>query len=62
MPVFACMLSHDGMKHPKKIKGNCLIEYKYDGVRVIAITKKIIQLFIAEMEKYLAISLILKKH
>ena len=40
VPVFACMLSHDGMKHPKKIKGNCLIEYKYDGVRVIAITKK----------------------
>ena len=39
VPVFACMLSHDGMKHPKKIKGNCLIEYKYDGVRVIAITK-----------------------
>ena len=39
VPVFACMLSHDGTKHPKKIKGNCLIEYKYDGVRVIAITK-----------------------
>ena len=34
------MLAHDGAKHPKKIKGNCLVEYKYDGVRVIAIVKK----------------------
>ena len=40
VPVFSCMLAHDGAKHPKKIKGNCLVEYKYDGVRVIAIVKK----------------------
>ena len=40
VPVFSCMLAHDGAKHPKKIKGPCLVEYKYDGVRVIAITKK----------------------
>ena len=39
VPVFSCMLAHDGAKHPKKIKGPCLVEYKYDGVRVIAITK-----------------------
>ena len=39
VPVFSCMLAHDGAKHPKKIKGNCLVEYKYDGVRVIAIVK-----------------------
>jgi DNA ligase-1 len=39
VPVFSCMLAHDGAKHPKKIKGKCLVEYKYDGVRVIAITK-----------------------
>ena len=39
VPVFSCMLAHDGAKHPKKIKGDCLVEYKYDGVRVIAITK-----------------------
>ena len=39
VPVFSCMLAHDGAKHPKKIKGNCLVEYKYDGVRVIAIIK-----------------------
>ena len=40
VPVFSCMLAHDGAKHPKKIKGNCLVEYKYDGVRVIAIVTK----------------------
>ena len=39
VPVFSCMLAHDGAKHPKKITGNCLVEYKYDGVRVIAIIK-----------------------
>ena len=39
VPVFKCMLAHDGAKHPKKIKGNCFVEYKYDGVRVIAIVK-----------------------
>ena len=39
VPVFSCMLAHDGAKHPKKIIGNCLVEFKYDGVRVIAIVK-----------------------
>ena len=39
VPVFSCMLAHDGAKHPKKINGDCLVEYKYDGVRVIAIVK-----------------------
>ena len=39
VPVFSCMLAHDGAKHPKKIKGDCLVEYKYDGVRVIGIVK-----------------------
>ena len=39
VPVFSCMLAHDGAKHPKKITGKCLVEYKYDGVRVIAIVK-----------------------
>ena len=39
VPVFSCMLAHDGAKHPKKIKGDCLVEYKYDGVRVLAIVK-----------------------
>jgi len=39
VPIFSCMLAHDGAKHPKKIIGDCLVEYKYDGVRVIAIVK-----------------------
>ncbi len=39
VPVFSCMLAHDGAKHPKKIHGSCLVEYKYDGVRVIVIVK-----------------------
>ncbi len=39
VPVFGCMLAHDGAKHPKKIKGVCVVEYKYDGVRVIAIVQ-----------------------
>ena len=39
IPVFGCMLAHDGAKHPKKIKGECMVEYKYDGVRVIAIVQ-----------------------
>ena len=32
------MLAHDGAKHPK-IAGECNVEYKYDGVRVIAIVQ-----------------------
>ena len=39
IPLFGCMLAHDGAKHPKKIAGVCYIEYKYDGVRVIAIVR-----------------------
>ena len=39
IPVFGCMLAHDGAKHPKKIAGECYVEYKYDGVRVIAIVQ-----------------------
>lgn len=39
VPVFACMLAHDGAKHEKKIAGECFIEFKYDGVRVIAIVQ-----------------------
>ena len=40
VPIFGCMLAHDGAKHPKKITGACSVEYKYDGVRVIAIVQK----------------------
>jgi DNA ligase-1 len=39
VPVFTCMLAQDGAKNEKKIKGKCFLEYKYDGVRVIAIVQ-----------------------
>ena len=39
IPLFGCMLAHDGAKHEKKIAGKCFVEYKYDGVRVIAIVQ-----------------------
>lgn len=37
IPVFECMLAHDGAKHEKKIKGVKLIEPKLDGVRCLTI-------------------------
>ena len=39
IPVFTCMLAVDGAKNEKLIKGKCFLEYKYDGVRVIAIVQ-----------------------
>ena len=39
IPIFGCMLAHDGAKHPKKLVGKCLVEYKYDGIRVITLIK-----------------------
>ena len=37
VPVFECMLAHDGANHEKKITGKKLVEPKLDGVRVITI-------------------------
>ena len=37
IPVFECMLAHDGAKHEKKIKGVKLIEPKLDGVRCLTV-------------------------
>ena len=37
IPVFECMLAHDGANHEKKIKGIKLLEPKLDGVRCITI-------------------------
>ena len=37
VPVFECMLAHDGANHEKKIAGKKLLEPKLDGVRVITI-------------------------
>jgi DNA ligase-1 len=38
--VFGCMLALDSKKHTKKLVGKCLIEYKYDGVRVVTLVKE----------------------
>ena len=37
VPVFECMLAHDGANHEKKITGIKLLEPKLDGVRCITI-------------------------
>lgn len=37
VPVFECMLSHDGAKHENKITGKKLVEPKLDGVRCLTI-------------------------
>ena len=37
IPVFKCMLAHDSANHEKKLVGEKLLDYKLDGVRVLAI-------------------------
>lgn len=37
VPVFECMLAHDGANHEKKITGRKLLEPKLDGVRVLTV-------------------------
>lgn len=37
VPVFECMLAHDGANHEKKITGKKLLEPKLDGVRCITV-------------------------
>jgi DNA ligase-1 len=37
VPVFECMLAHDGANHEKKIIGKKILEPKLDGVRVITV-------------------------
>jgi DNA ligase-1 len=37
VPVFECMLAHDGANHEKKIVGTKLLEPKLDGVRVLTV-------------------------
>ena len=41
IPVFECMLAHDGAKHEKKIAGKKLLEPKLDGVRVITVVNAV---------------------
>jgi DNA ligase-1 len=37
VPLFECMLAHDGANHEKKVSGKKLLEPKLDGVRVLTI-------------------------
>jgi DNA ligase-1 len=37
IPLFECMLAHDGANHEKKVTGKKLLEPKLDGVRVVTI-------------------------
>jgi DNA ligase-1 len=37
VPVFECMLAHDGANHEAKIQGKKLVEPKLDGVRVLTV-------------------------
>jgi DNA ligase-1 len=37
VPVFECMLAHDGANHEKKVKGVKLLEPKLDGVRCVTV-------------------------
>jgi DNA ligase-1 len=37
VPVFECMLAHDGANHEKKITGKKLLEPKLDGVRAVTV-------------------------
>ena len=37
VPVFECMLAHDGAKHESKIVGKKLLQEKLDGVRVLTV-------------------------
>lgn len=36
LPVFGCQLAQDSAKHPKKLKGKKLVDFKFDGVRLLS--------------------------
>ena len=40
IPVFSCQLAKNGEDHPKKLKGNKLLDIKLDGVRIISVLDK----------------------
>ena len=40
IPVFSCMLAHDSANHEKKLVGKKMLDYKLDGVRVLAVYNK----------------------
>lgn len=40
VPLFECQLAHDGANHENKLKGKKLLDYKLDGVRVLAVVRR----------------------
>ncbi len=48
VPVFECMLAHDGANHESKITGKKLLQEKLDGVRVLTVVdyeSRIVQMY-----------------
>lgn len=41
VPVFACQLAKDASDHENKMKGRKILDYKLDGVRVLAVIQRI---------------------
>jgi DNA ligase-1 len=41
VPVFSCQLAKDAADHEAKLKGNKLLDYKLDGVRVLAVIQRV---------------------
>lgn len=39
VPVFECQLAHDGANHESKLRGQKILDYKLDGVRVLAVIR-----------------------
>lgn len=37
IPLFECMLAHDGAKHEKKVKGKKILDGKLDGIRCLTV-------------------------
>ena len=40
VPLFECQLAHDGANHENKLTGKKLLDYKLDGVRVLAVVRR----------------------
>jgi DNA ligase-1 len=41
VPVFSCQLAKDAADHEAKLKGNKILDYKLDGVRVLAVIQRV---------------------
>ena len=41
VPIFSCQLAKDAADHEAKLKGSKLLDYKLDGVRVLAVVQRV---------------------